>query len=87
MGVLQHFLAGDKIYISKTWQNLPLTAPPKQFFFPLKILGLLVSIFEKVPVILKKCPWQKTPNFARENWRVARDKITKKVPVRNEKCP
>ena len=36
---------------------------------------------------LKKCPWQKTPNFARENWLVARDKKAKKMPVKNEKWP
>ena len=57
------------------------------FFFPVTLFGLPVTFFEKVPVTLEKCPWQKTPNFAREKWRVARDKIAKKVPVKNEKCP
>ena len=57
------------------------------FFSPVTFFGLPVTLFEKVPVILKKCPWQKTPNFARENWLVARDKKAKKMPVKNEKWP
>ena len=57
------------------------------FLFPVTFFGLPVTLFEKVPVILKKCPWQKTPNFARENWLVARDKKAKKMPVKNEKWP
>ena len=57
------------------------------FFSPVTFFGLPVTLFEKVPVILRKCPWQKTPNFARENWHVARDKKAEKMPVRNEKWP
>ena len=57
------------------------------FFFPVTFFGFPVTLFEKVPVILKKCSWQKTPHFARENWLVARDKKAKKLPVKNEKWP
>ena len=57
------------------------------FFFPVTFFGFPVTLFEKVPVILKKCPWQKTPNFAPENWLVARDKKAKKMPLKNEKWP
>ena len=57
------------------------------FFSHVTFYGLPVTLFEKMPVILKKCPWQKTPNFARENWLVTRDKKAKKMPVKNDKWP
>ena len=46
------------------------------FFFYVTIFGLPVTLLEKVHVILQKVPMTKTPNFAR-------DKIAKKLPVKN----
>ena len=57
------------------------------FFFPVTFFGLPVTLFEKCPWFWKNARDKKTPNFARENWLVARDKKAKKLPVKNEKWP
>ena len=57
------------------------------FFFPRQFSVCPWHLMKKDPRICVKCPWQKTLNLARENWPVARDKIAKKMPVKNEKCP
>ena len=57
------------------------------FFSPWQFSICPWNFLKKCPWGCKECPWQKTPNFAFENWRVARDKIAKKMPVKNEKWP
>ena len=67
------------------WGYYPLCNPV--FFFSVKLFVCPWNFSKKCPWNYEKCPWQKTPNFARETWLVARDKFAKKVPVKNEKCP
>ena len=55
------------------------------FFFPWQFSVCPWNFLKKCSWICKKCPWQKNPIFSRENWRVARDKIATKMPVKNEK--
>ena len=83
------YITFTTLFLSKydEYQDIKIWLEGAVFFFPVTFFGLPVTLFEKVPVILKKCPWQKTPNFARENWLVARDKKAKKMPVKNEKWP